>query len=90
MGIKPGESDAQDKEKESRPNGGADQNLRCLRTPYRLGKAAAKSCSKTFLLAALHHDDEAHEGAIDHKEKQQNINEDIGPERIHLNKGQGR
>jgi hypothetical protein len=87
MGVEPGEGDAQNKEKEGRPNGGFDEDLRGLRAPNRFRKASAESRSEALLLAALHHDDKPHEGAIDHVKEKQNINGGIRPKRIRPHKG---
>ena len=87
MGIEPGEGDAQNKEKDGRPNGGFDEDLRSLRAPNRFREASAESRSEALLLAALHEDDEPHEDAIDHVKEKQDINSGIRPKCIRPHKG---
>jgi hypothetical protein len=86
MGVEPGEKEAYREEDDGGVDGGLDQNVGRLRAEGITHDATAERGAETFLLAALHHDDEAHEGAVDHKDYKQNVDNEIGPKRVHREK----
>ena len=79
MGVEPGEKEAYREEDDGGVDGGFDQNVGRLRAEGITHDATAERGAETFLLAALHHDDEAHEGAVENVNDEQDVNEDSGP-----------